>query len=405
MAKVKGPLHSMQASGTVGSLIYSRNQYGAYTRDYVVPSDPATTEQQEWRDNMGTLVSRWNNDALTTPSERDSWEAFAREHPLPDRLGQSRCLNARDWYIRCNIFRLRAGYNPFGGPPLTPECSYVPALTLSQETDGIYLNTSIAPTTDNILYASVVLNQNTVRHFMPHSTSFAGVWTNTSSTSFLVIDNDDLSEDTKRQFVKVRCIDIQGTPAPPRILYIDAGKTPEPTDINPAFDTYISDQNPTTNYETEVALRVRTFGSEYLDSLLFFDMSSIPAGRTIDSVTLYLYAYSVNNGGNVGCHEILVSSVPTELTWNIKSSGNNWGIPGMQAGVDYTAIAEDTTTITTASQWYTWDITDIATEWYEGTTPQYGVVLRGIGSVGTFFFDSVNSGTPSQHPYIHVTFS
>jgi hypothetical protein len=65
MAKVKGPLMSMTASGHFKNrLTYSQRKTGAQVRMQHPQKDKITTARTAWRDNFKTAVAAWN--ALTT---------------------------------------------------------------------------------------------------------------------------------------------------------------------------------------------------------------------------------------------------------------------------------------------------------------------------------------------------
>lgn len=91
------------ASGSVGDTTYGRNQFGPWTRDRVTPFDPATPLQLFMRVGMQTFTDRWAN--TLSPAQRQSWDLYARNVFLADRLGRQTCIGALAHYIRSALPR------------------------------------------------------------------------------------------------------------------------------------------------------------------------------------------------------------------------------------------------------------------------------------------------------------
>lgn len=106
------------------------------------------------------------------------------------------------------------------------------------------------------------------------------------------------------------------------------------TRISPSSDTYIDSSNATTNYDTATALVI---GSSWASTsscrraLLTFDVSAL-AGKTIRSAKIRLvtvtYGADIGGGRCLGAREMLRAYSPTQATWNVYSTGNNWGTAG-----------------------------------------------------------------------------
>lgn len=95
------------ASGSVGGLTFSRNRGGPYVRQRGNPINPATPEQELIRVYMGLLMQRWVG--VLTEVQREDWNTYAFNVPLPNPLGQSRNVGGVGMYIRGNVTRLQAG--------------------------------------------------------------------------------------------------------------------------------------------------------------------------------------------------------------------------------------------------------------------------------------------------------
>lgn len=102
MAKVQfgGGIAAM--SGKLAGNVYARNKGGAYTRNWVKPTNPATTAQQNQRNTLAQKSAAWRT---ITDSQRASWKSWAEDNPVLDRLGQSTILSGAQAYTKININR------------------------------------------------------------------------------------------------------------------------------------------------------------------------------------------------------------------------------------------------------------------------------------------------------------
>lgn len=98
--------HIVQASGSVGGLVYSHNRYGNYVRAKATPVNPGTARQTAVRSVFASLAEAWRD--ILTPAERVAWGTYALNTPIVDRLGRSQTLTGLNWYIACNSLRLQA---------------------------------------------------------------------------------------------------------------------------------------------------------------------------------------------------------------------------------------------------------------------------------------------------------
>lgn len=95
MSKVTAPLLSFGASGQIAkSLVYATWKGRAYSRRYIVPANPNTTDQQETRDTFKFLNNVWKY----MPAEAiDAWLAYANASRFTSRNG----------WIKVNLSNLR----------------------------------------------------------------------------------------------------------------------------------------------------------------------------------------------------------------------------------------------------------------------------------------------------------
>ena len=77
MAKVKGPLFSLGASGQIAkTLVYGDWKGIDIVRQYVVPANPNTAGQQEQRGYFGEAVDEWHTDGFTA-LDVAAWNLYA----------------------------------------------------------------------------------------------------------------------------------------------------------------------------------------------------------------------------------------------------------------------------------------------------------------------------------------
>lgn len=99
MAKVKGPILSLSASGQIGkSQVYASWRGVPYARQHVVPSNPQTLAQQAVRNVFAALDETHKR---TGPIGREPWVAEAERRPVTDR----------NMYVKANLPALRGDAN------------------------------------------------------------------------------------------------------------------------------------------------------------------------------------------------------------------------------------------------------------------------------------------------------
>lgn len=77
MAKVKGPLFSLDARGQIAkSLVYMGWKGLKTVRQYVIPSNPNTADQQTQRNYFKAAVEEWHTDGFTEV-DAAAWDLYA----------------------------------------------------------------------------------------------------------------------------------------------------------------------------------------------------------------------------------------------------------------------------------------------------------------------------------------
>jgi hypothetical protein len=99
MAIVTSPLHSSEARGRTGGLIYNTWRGRSYVKTHAVHQSEFTDPQIAARATSATLTTIWQG--LADP-DRWAWNQFADEHPLSDWTGQPKRISGYNWFIRIN---------------------------------------------------------------------------------------------------------------------------------------------------------------------------------------------------------------------------------------------------------------------------------------------------------------
>lgn len=118
------------ASGSLGGTVFSRNRYGAYTRNRAIPVNPQTTFQMGTRATLSNLSTAWGG---LTSGQQLAWREWANQNPIIDALGQSQTLAGNAAYIQLNARLLAIGLTAVATPPITTAPDAL--ITLTSEGD------------------------------------------------------------------------------------------------------------------------------------------------------------------------------------------------------------------------------------------------------------------------------
>ena len=128
-AIVRGPLHSDQASGNMGSLCYSRWRGRAVVRSAWSGTDPNTADQQTRRARLTAVSQRWGN--VLSAADRQSWIDLAKSLKFPDRFGQLKGISGYNLFVKRNMNRYPFVTNYLDKPTEGGELFYVEVLELT----------------------------------------------------------------------------------------------------------------------------------------------------------------------------------------------------------------------------------------------------------------------------------
>lgn len=115
MALVRLP-EGQQRSGNQGGIVWSHNRFGPYIRPRSIPVNPNTQRQVDARLRVKILSVRWNN--ILTQIQRDAWDLYGRNVPVPGRFGTERTLTGMNMYVRSNTAVMQAGLTIVDDAPI-----------------------------------------------------------------------------------------------------------------------------------------------------------------------------------------------------------------------------------------------------------------------------------------------
>ncbi|MBI2913817.1 MAG: DNRLRE domain-containing protein, partial [Chloroflexi bacterium] len=168
---------------------------------------------------------------------------------------------------------------------------------------------------------------------------------------------------------------------------------PETATFGASGDSYVKEDGATSNFGTDVEFWVKPDPTKVKRSLVAFDLSSIPAGSTVQSATLTLCISTVKAGRVHELRVVTSSWVETTVTWNSQPtvSGTVTGtivVPAAQGCVDWTVTADVQAWVDGAAN-YGWRINDQNETTNSGDTK----------------YRSRENGTVAQRPKLEVTYT
>lgn len=117
--------------------------------------------------------------------------------------------------------------------------------------------------------------------------------------------------------------------------------------------------------------------------LLRFDLSCLPGNITVASATLEMYVErAVPNPILAEAYGVRRSWNWREATWQKATAQENWGLAGCNdTSRDRDAMPVAVSTVGPGTTWYGWDITALVREWVADPSKNYGVIIKGTGTV------------------------
>lgn len=119
MAIVKNPALSMDASGNLGGICYSKYRGVNVARDTWTGTYPGTSKQLAQNALMTTVSQAWGSAGSTV--DREAWEIYARTVQLKNRLGSLYIPTGFGIYMKLNLQRAKWGLSILNEPLLELE--------------------------------------------------------------------------------------------------------------------------------------------------------------------------------------------------------------------------------------------------------------------------------------------
>lgn len=116
MAKCLGPLHSSEARGRVGGLVFNTWRGGATCKAKHAPAQPRSSLQLAARAYASQLARMWGTTLDAT--DRKTWNDYAVAHQDKDWTGTNVRLSGLNWFIRCSSRLLAMGNTVVHTAPL-----------------------------------------------------------------------------------------------------------------------------------------------------------------------------------------------------------------------------------------------------------------------------------------------
>lgn len=111
------PILMTDLSGKIGGLVFSHNAGGVYIRAAVIPTNPNTPQQVVVRNAVALLTSVWSGEL--TQAQRDSWDLYAANVTLTNRIGEQKNVSGLAMYIRSNVGQIQMSQaRNDDGPPV-----------------------------------------------------------------------------------------------------------------------------------------------------------------------------------------------------------------------------------------------------------------------------------------------
>ena len=105
----------LDARGSIGGQVFSKNRFGNYLRARITPVNPKSDRQNVIRAAIQDLSQRWSS--TLTPLQRSQWAVYAAAIVRQNKLGAQIKLTGFNQYIRSNSIRLQQGDNTVGDGP------------------------------------------------------------------------------------------------------------------------------------------------------------------------------------------------------------------------------------------------------------------------------------------------
>jgi hypothetical protein len=177
-------------------------------------------------------------------------------------------------------------------------------------------------------------------------------------------------------------------------------------DATAGKDVYLDSSIGILNMGNSVSLTVTNASSLYKRPLLEFDLSGLPTGYVKDAkVWLYRSSGHASTGASASLYRLTqswiegIGQVNTGANWATYDGTNSWATNGG----DFDSTSYGTKTIVAGTNaWYNWDVTDLVSDWEDGTYSNYGMIIKSTDGSEYQDFSSSDNTDSTKHPKLIV---
>lgn len=174
------------------------------------------------------------------------------------------------------------------------------------------------------------------------------------------------------------------------------------------IDSMLRQGSATTNYGSATTLGVDGDDGNGVDKsvLVKWDISNIPAGKTVSSVSLTFQVVNAS-GDSYQVYEVKRNWNESQTTWNIFSSGNNWQTAGALGANDRGSSILGTAGPAPAGAYtITLNAAGIALiqNWVNNPAANFGLIIASPTSADGLDFSSSEAATASDRPKLTVVY-
>jgi hypothetical protein len=178
---------------------------------------------------------------------------------------------------------------------------------------------------------------------------------------------------------------------------------PGATRFDVVADTTLDQWSPTQNLGDQPLLAVRQ--GDIKAALMRFDLSAIDAGSYVNQAVLSFYVSKRTNTGSltVSLYALRRAWDEAQATWQLARAGESWGAAGCNGNADRELTPVITLTLNAAECWYSVDVTSLVQRWVSEPGTNYGLILKGSGSVSVEYSLGARESTDSnRQPRLYV---
>ncbi len=227
-----------------------------------------------------------------------------------------------------------------------------------------------------------------------------------------------VADDTQAEFAaaaNLTNVDVVGSPGDVAILNATAEGPTITTPLQPGpaqvDDTSLwSGGGGNSNFGAVENLFVGFWGANEWNRMLYrFPTNLLPANATVERATLRLYMITAAtpDAMELSVHRVARDWGEMLATWNDYDGSNPWNA----SGGDFDPFVVDAVAnVTTVPGWYEWNVTSLARGWWDGTIPNYGLIVRQADDdqrivLGRKQFYSSDAGNASVRPTLVVSYT